>query len=74
MRRVQAEAEAELGDVTDIFKANDSASLGEKQAPKLLVAAANAGNEDLIANSEDAKTAQLDSLLAKASQPLWLFL
>ena len=65
---MQAEAEAELGDVTDIYKANDSASLGAKQAPKLLVAAANAGNADLIANSEDAKSAQLDSLLAKASQ------
>ncbi len=70
MRRIQAEAEAELGDVTEIYDgaSSSSSSSSEKVAPKLLVAAANAGNADLIAAGEDAKTAQLDSLLAKASQ------
>jgi hypothetical protein len=70
MLAIQREAEAELGDVTARSETpTPTVSAGGQRVPNLLKATASAGNSDLLVGSSgDAKAAQLDALLAKASQ------
>eukprot|EP00616_Rhizochromulina_sp_CCMP1243_P008611 CAMPEP_0118998780 /NCGR_PEP_ID=MMETSP1173-20130426/63245_1 /TAXON_ID=1034831 /ORGANISM="Rhizochromulina marina cf, Strain CCMP1243" /LENGTH=752 /DNA_ID=CAMNT_0006950279 /DNA_START=20 /DNA_END=2278 /DNA_ORIENTATION=- len=67
MLEAQRAAEEEVGDVTALFEAAEPVN---GSAPRLLEAAANSGNAQLISRSksQDTKTLQLDTLLAKASQ------